>query len=70
MTLKEDESNYDEFLNGMSEQVLSIFNEMGKVAIDNDFTYKILDEFLEKLEPHGYTFDYYLDALPYNFRTV
>jgi len=33
-------------------------------------TYKLCDKLLRKLKPLGYTFDYYLDAQPYNLRTI
>ena len=35
-----------------------------------DATYKDLDECLKELEAIGYTFDYYLDAQPYNLRKI
>jgi hypothetical protein len=33
-------------------------------------TYKECDKLLKKLKPLGYTFDYYLDAIPYNLRKI
>ncbi len=33
-------------------------------------TYTALNELLAQLEPHGYIFDYYLDATPYNLRLI
>lgn len=33
-------------------------------------TYEELEEILNKIQPLGYTFDYYLDATPYNLRKI
>lgn len=35
-----------------------------------DSTYTDLEEFLKELEAIGYTFDYYLDAQPYDLRKI
>jgi hypothetical protein len=35
-----------------------------------DETYEECERLLSKLEPLGYTFDYYLDASPYNLRKI
>jgi hypothetical protein len=35
-----------------------------------DATYKDLEECLKELETIGYTFDYYLDAQPYDLRKI
>lgn len=35
---------------------------------DWGYSYTECEELLEKLKPHGYTFDYYLDGEPYNLR--
>jgi hypothetical protein len=36
----------------------------------NDQTYDNCAKFLKAMEKHGYTFDYYLDAQPYNLRKI
>jgi hypothetical protein len=33
-------------------------------------TYKSNEALLKRLKPLGYTFDYYLDAIPYNLRKI
>lgn len=33
-------------------------------------TYESCNQLLEELKPLGYTFDYYLDAVPYNLRKL
>ncbi len=33
-------------------------------------TYNDLEKMLTELKPHGYTFDYYLDAVPFNLRKL
>lgn len=38
--------------------------------IDDDLSYKELEILKEKVESLGYTFDYYLDAVPYNLRKI
>ena len=47
-------------------EVLSILN-----SVDDDKDgYSELDRLLDELKPLGYTFDYYLDAVPYNLRKL
>jgi len=38
--------------------------------IGDDLTYKSCENLIKKLKPMGYTFDYYLDATPYNLRKI
>ena len=38
--------------------------------IGNNATYENCENFLNELIPLGYTFDYYLDATPYNLRQI
>ena len=46
-----------------------LFKLLGKYAeLDNDYT--ILKEFHKEVELIGYTFDYYLDAVPYGLRPI
>lgn len=36
----------------------------------NDLTYQQCDEFKSNLNKLGFTFDYYLDAVPYDLRAI
>ena len=36
--------------------------------LDDSSDYKTLEEFMDALHPHGYTFDYGLDGVPQNLR--
>lgn len=49
----------------LPKKVQKILIKFGEVA-----TYIECDKLLEALRPHGYTFDYYLDATPYNLRVI
>lgn len=44
--------------------ILDTFNE------DAPNGYKELERLVKAIEKHGYTFDYYLDAEPYNLRKI
>ena len=35
-----------------------------------DFDYKILEQFLQEIKALGYTFEYYLDATPFNLTKI
>lgn len=37
---------------------------------ENADAYRELKRIVEELEQHGFTFDYYLDAEPYNLRKI
>lgn len=50
----------------LPEEVQDIINSMD----DGGDDYKELSRIVEELKPHGYTFDYYLDAIPYNLRKL
>tara|TARA_R110002074_G_scaffold373260_1_gene549126 strand:+ start:600 stop:782 length:183 start_codon:yes stop_codon:yes gene_type:complete len=54
--------NY-ELLPGNVLEVLTEFEEM-------DETYENCENFRNQLENIGYTFDYYLDAIPYDLRKI
>jgi len=64
-------SDYDtdkdlfEHLDQLPKEVLDIFDTVVECN-----TYQQCDELLAKLEPLGYTFDYYLNAEPYNLRRI
>ena len=38
--------------------------------VEDGASYPELEKLLKQLEKHGYTFDYYLDATPYNLRQI
>jgi len=38
--------------------------------LDHDQSYDNCRKFLKAIEKLGYTFDYYLDAIPYNLRKI
>ncbi len=48
----------------LPKEVQTILNEF------TEPTYKECKQLLEKLKPLGYTFDYYLDAIPYNLQKI
>jgi len=41
-----------------------------KWGANDDLSYQQIGEFLDEIEALGYTFDYYLDATPYNLRLL
>lgn len=41
-----------------------------KIIASMDDDYRTLEKTLKALKSHGYTFDYYLDAIPYNLRKI
>ena len=49
----------------LPEEVQDLINNFGECD-----TYKLCNKLLKKLEPLGYTFNYYLDANPYNLRKI
>lgn len=44
------------------QKILEDFDEPG--------TYERCAQLIDMLQPYGYTFDYYLDAVPYNLRLI
>jgi hypothetical protein len=48
----------------MVQAILETFNE------DTKNTYRELARIVSELEPLGYTFDFYLDAEPFNLRKI
>ena len=54
------------------EQVETLPNEVQAVLekYQDCQSYDGLNSMLSELEPLGYTFDYYLDAMPYNLRKI
>ena len=59
-------SNLDEFEASMSDELTILWDEFQKDA-ENGFDYPDLENWLKKFKPYGLTFDYYLDAEPYDF---
>jgi hypothetical protein len=39
-------------------------------SANEDFTYEVCEKILKEVEQHGYTFDYYLEAVPFNLRKI
>ena len=68
--LKHDGSNYDEFIEAMPREAQAIMQEMETKSIDGITDYSELKEFQIRLEKLGYTFDYSLDAEPYEFKQI
>lgn len=64
-----DGSNYDEFYNNLPVELQSTMQRLETDSLDG-FTYDQLGDYLKEFELYGYTFEYYLDAEPYDFRTV
>jgi hypothetical protein len=60
--MEEKELSYEDF----SEEMQRLCD---KYSLD-EFDYNSLEDFLEEAEKLGYTFDYYLDAVPFNFRII
>lgn len=50
----------------LPEEVQAIIGEFDNGGND----YRVLEAALEKLEPLGYTFDYYLDGIPCNLQKI
>ena len=49
----------------LPQPVQDILNKYGEVS-----TYSECENMLAELKPHGYTFEYYLDAIPFNLTTI
>lgn len=47
-------------------EVLAVLDKYG----DMDNTYTVCEMFLAELKPLGYTFEYYLDAKPFNLKKI
>lgn len=54
-----------EHIDQLPEEVQNILQNFGECE-----TYDHCEMLLDELEPYGYTFDYYLDAVPYNLRKI
>ena len=67
--LKDDFSNYDKFVNSMPNEVRAVFEQMSN-ASGNGFDYNQLASYLNSFNLLGWTFEYYLDAEPYDFRPM
>lgn len=63
MKMQEDLFGHTESLPKRVQKVLSKYE-------DSDLSYKKCEKFLKEIECVGYTFDYYLDAQPFNLRRI
>ena len=70
--VEEEEYNSDNDLfaqyDTLPDDVKAVLDKYSKIEAEEGFDYEILKRFVAELEPLGYTFDYYLDAEPYNLR--
>jgi hypothetical protein len=68
MILNEDFTNIQEFENEIKNK--DFFNLWQRFQTDgeNGFNYKQLSDWQEKFAPFGLTFDYFLDAEPFDFK--
>lgn len=55
-----------ESLEAFPENVREVIDKYSK----EDFTYETCRQLIRELLPLGYTFDWYLDAIPFNLRTL
>lgn len=53
----------------LPQEMQDLLAKWGEI-IENDQSYDNCAKFLNEVEQHGYTFDYYLDAMPYNLRKI
>jgi hypothetical protein len=53
----------------MPEDVKEVFKQIEKQSLEG-FDYQQLADYLYKFNLIGWTFEYYLDAEPYNFRPM
>lgn len=67
ISLKEDASNYLEFLNALPKGAKDILLEMNRIK---DFDCFILEEYLIKFNSFGFTFEYNLNSHPFNIRQM
>jgi len=54
----------------LPQNVKQIVFEMSEVEINEGFDYKKCNKYQSQLEKLGYTFDYELDATPYNLQKI
>ncbi|PWN59963.1 hypothetical protein [Chryseobacterium oncorhynchi] len=54
----------------MPESLKIIADKYNEILEDSDNQYKDLEKFLLEINEIGYTFDYYLDAVPYDLRPI
>lgn len=54
----------------LPDDVRAVLDKYSVIEAEEGFDYEILKKFIAELEPLGYTFDYYLDAEPYNLREL
>lgn len=67
--LKQDGSNYDEFIEAIPFEARKIMERIETLCIGGA-RYEDLSNILVEFEKCGYTFNYYLDAEPYEFKKI
>lgn len=65
--LKEDWSNLEEFKTSLNILSLALFSQLCREDIDH--TYEDLQGYLYDAELFGFTFDFGLDCIPFNFKS-
>jgi hypothetical protein len=65
--LLEDNSNIEEFTNNLPNKLKDVFADLENECI-NGLDYSDLKNYLEIFEKYGYTFEYGLDAEPFDFK--
>ena len=64
--LKNDWSNLEDFQNHMPEELQELWEDF--TSLGDDVDYIILKNWQDLFKPHGLTFDFYLDASPFDFK--
>ena len=67
--MKNEEIDLFEAYETLPQDVQKCLEKWGE-KLDHDQSYDNCRGFLEEVEKLGYTFDYYLDAMPYNLRKL
>lgn len=67
--LKMDGSNYEEFIASLPDKAKGVMERIEAVCSDGA-SYEELRNLLKEFEECGYTFDYYLDAEPFEFKKI
>lgn len=59
-----------EHIETLPQPVQDVLNKWEQYEIVNGLSYKELDQFLKELKPLGYSFEYGLDAIPYELKKI
>jgi hypothetical protein len=54
----------------LPEPIRNICIQYSEIIANSNMTYQLCEEFETLLKPHGYTFDWGLDAEPHNLRKI